>query len=392
MAGADLLDHSPTETGGQFEATFGFTDVVVRVRSTSVAPLEWLDHFLRPWFESDVEGGTAEATVELVIDGGEAFRSETAQADRVAQRAPCFLLDGGIVRHPIVDRRGNALVVADGELRVSYLVEPGRVTIFARSDGAGSRVALMRVVREMCVSRARMRGRPLLHSAVAAFPTGAIAISGPKRSAKTTLLLHMLSVPATRFLANDRAVAFVGESGAVALGMPTITALRADSVNRFPQFANPLRSAPARHWLTPAEAALRGGLPWSNSDRSIDLSPADFCELIGVETAREAGLRALVFSSVDPAADGIELRRLSAAETLPRLRAGLVGAALDERPMSVFTPREDSSATAAAADSAEDDEQVALARLAQLPSYEARLGPNAYARAGLPEALLRHVT
>lgn len=390
MARADLLDHSTTVTDGHGSATFCFTDVVVRVRSTSAAPLAWLDHFLRPWFA--VQGAwTAEATVELVIDGDETFGPDTGRAQAGRERVPCFLLDAGMVRHPILERRGGAIVIADRELGVNYLAEPGRVTIVARSDGAGSRIALMRVVREMAVSRARLRGRPLIHCAVAAFNSGAIAISGPKRSAKTTLLLHLLSVTGARFVANDRAVALVGQSGTDVLGMPTITALRGDSVNRFPKFADVLRAAPARHWLTPAEAALGGGLPWSNPDRSIDLSPLSFCGLIDVEPQREARLGAMVFPIVDPAADGIELRRLSAAETVPLLRGGLVGAALDERPMSVFTPLEHPESNATAMVSADDDEQSALDRLAGLPSYEARLGPNAYAAAGLPEDLLRHI-
>lgn len=345
--------------------------------------MSWLAHFLQPWFEADV-ATTPEARVELEIDAG-AYRAARRPAQRVSgDVVGCFLLDTRVVRHPIIRRELEWLWIDDRELGVVYAVD-GRaaVRIIAPADGSGTRVALMRVVRELAMLDARAAGAPVLHAAVVARGRRAIAICGPKRSGKTSLLIHALREPSFRFVANDRAVVEHHGARATARGMPTIVALRADTIERFAHLAV-LRDAPDRHWLTPSEAAEEGGRPWRRPDLAIDLTPARFCELAGAEPQADATLSAIIFPRVEPAAAGIGLERLTARDALDRLRGSFVGAALGGPQANAFAWHRTRSTRAARA-----VELETLRRLSELPCLSASMGRDASACTGLPDELLR---
>ncbi len=339
-------------------------------------PLAWLSHFMRPWFDDSGSGPFRE--VELRI-GAAAHDALARLADGQQQTVDCYLLDSRVVRHPVVDRSGGVTWVADRELEVVYGVgDDARVQILAAADGPGTRVALMRVVREMCLVDALADGRPVLHAAVAASTETATAICGRKRSGKTTLLLHMLTTTRARFVANDRCVCSEVTGEWRVRGLPTITALRADTVERFPQVARTVRQAPDRHWLTPMEARP-GTRPWADPTRAVDLAPARLCALLGVDAVAEAPITGLVFPRIDPSADGIVERPLSSDETLARLRDAQVG--IDYR--ATYRPIFGRRAVVDASDASDAPDASrslagALESLSRLPAVEVRLGARAF--------------
>ncbi len=346
---------------------FGSTQAVV---TAPPAPLAWLGYFLRPWF--DASTGEAPRRVELTLDA--AAYEAAVRGLGAGERVDCFLLDTGIVSHPVAGRRDGWIWIDDRDLGVAYGVAgDGQVHVVAAADGPGARVGLMRVVRELTVTDALADGRPLLHAAVVDIDGVGFAICGSKRAGKSSLMLQMLRQTDARFVANDRAVARQVEGSWLVRGMPTITALRADSLARFPEVAARLRSARDRHWLTPDESATTTARPWADDEKPIDLAPASVCTLLGVEPVAEVPLGTLLFPRIDASAGAIVERPLGADETLALLRGSLVGAAWLGKYSSVFAtlrPAPDSDAPAA--------REVALEQLAHLPAFEVLLGPDAY--------------
>ena len=352
---------------------FGSTRSVVTAPS---APLAWLGYFLRPWF--DASPGDASRTVELRVDPS---AYEAALRGSVAiERVDCFLLDTGIVSHPVAGRHDGRLWIDDRELAVAYGVDDdGGVLVVAATDGPGARVGLMRVVRELAVTDALADGRPLLHAAAVEIDGAAVAICGSKRAGKSSLMLHMLRQTGARFVANDRAMAHRADGSWLVRGMPTITALRADSVARFPEVAARLRSARDRHWLTPDKSAGTTDQPWADEVKPIDLAPASLCALLGVEPVAETSLGTLLFPRIDPSAGAMVERPLGADQTLSLLRGSLVGAAWLGDYAGVFAAHAPGRDAWAARD-------AALEQLARLPAFEVLLGPSAYLQ---PETLRR---
>ncbi|HYI21693.1 MAG TPA: hypothetical protein VEX62_03560, partial [Candidatus Limnocylindrales bacterium] len=283
---------------GSVTFAFGSTRVVV---TAPPAPLAWLDYFLRPWFDTDAAAGGEARMVELRLDRS---AYEAVPRDSVAgERVDCYLLDTGVVSHAVAGREEGRLWIDDRDLGVAYGIDEDRhLLVVAANDGPGARVALMRVVRELAVTDALANGRPLLHAAVVDIDGAATAICGSKRAGKSSLMLHLLQQTGARFGANDRAVARRTDGQWLVRGMPTITALRADSLARFPHAAAKLRSARDRHWLRPEEAAATQSQPWADASRPMDLAPASLCALLDVEPVAELPLGTLLFPRIDASA------------------------------------------------------------------------------------------
>ena len=379
------LDLVAVESAGRLSSRYQYLDLTVSVESEDARPLAWLDHFMFPWFAPD--GQKADGpdqrglSVELTLDEGAVASAHTITGEVAA----CFLLDTRVVSHPVVRRDGDTQTIADTELGVTYEVDLwGRIVIVAPADSPGARIALMRVVRELAMLDAAARGRPVIHGAVVALGASAVAICGAKGSGKTSMLINALSTPGARYVSNDRAIVNVQGGAVTARGLPTIVALKPGTLELFPNIVPLIREAPNRHWLTPDESRDLVGRPWRDPEKPIDLAPADFCSLIGVEPLAQATLAAVVFPHVDPTFRGVELTRLDRAAALERLRDSTVGARLADRRADAFAVG-DLSASRDDTHRADDG----AARLAELPCFDIRLGRDAFAEPGLPDAILR---
>lgn len=302
----------------------------VRARSADPADLAWLGEFLSPWFTALIPGRRVEATVTLACDAQEhaRLRSSVPPPDPTS-RIDTFVLDSRVVRHPVWCEQDAERLILDEELGVFYRVSrrQPRVQIVGRNDHVSARVALMRVVRELTMAHARRAGRPLLHAAAVEIDGRGIALVGPKRAGKTTLLLHLLRAPGARFVANDRVFVDLDGSPPQLTGLPSIVALRAGTLELFPELAARARELRYAFWQTRAET--RGNDRERPLTEGTDISPGQFCDLARVEAAVHAPLAALVFPQRDPARSqrrvrpGIEPLRPATAEK--RLHESLFG-------------------------------------------------------------------
>lgn len=361
-------------------STFRYGALTVRLNAA--APIaEWLDHFLRPWF-SDEDGtpqGNTSVDVGVFLDS-EPYAALRQRIDRTRNaEARCFLFDSRIARHPASLDAAGCGWIADDELNVVYEVRGGgNVQINAPADGPGTRVAVMRVVRELAALHAASRGDVLLHSSAVAFDGGALAMCGPKRAGKTTLLLRLLAAGAS-FVANDRVVVMDESSSLAARGMPTIVALRGDTVDRFPAVAARLRPLLARPWLSAREAASVKGSPWKAPGAPIDVSPRMLCDTLEVPFIAAAPLRAVLFPQVGGGERGsAPVTRLAPADVRQRLDGATVGAALDGARAEALWPGKSADDVARGR---------ALDRLAGLPAWQVTLD-DSDDTAGLPAEIV----
>ena len=159
---------------------------------------------------------------------------------------PCFVLDGGTVCHPEWKGSGpDERILFDAHYQAFYYVErrSGHVRILATPRPNLTRIALMRVVRELAMAASLARGGLLLHGAAFAIGGRGVVLAGPRRAGKSTLLLHALQAAGALFISNDRVLARQGQDRVVLRGMPTIVNLRPGTLATFPAVVVPRRGA-----------------------------------------------------------------------------------------------------------------------------------------------------
>jgi hypothetical protein len=295
-------------------ATLRFEDCSVTVTSSEQADLGWLSAFLACGFEA-APGAAGNRRVGLRVDAdaydllrAKAAVSSGALVEGFARdSAPAWL-----ERWP---SNGASSAFHDPRHSIFYLVseDAARVEILARERTPGCRTTLMRVVRELAMDRVVSSGGILVHGAAIGHAGGVLVMCGPKRSGKTTLLMSLLEIPGTRYVANDRCVVRPRQGGASVRGLPTLVSIRCDTLAHFP--AAGARLGRIRPDLAGIEHSERP---------SFSLSPPEFCELMG-DCPRESGgpLLALIFPRVTDDGAPLTLRRLGAAEALERFRTGL---------------------------------------------------------------------
>lgn len=278
----------------------------------AAADREWLASFLTPGLNVVRSPSEVTARVRLAATAVESAQVR-AGSDRVA-----FVLDREPVRLPEA-AAANALVYADAELQVSYVVrDRGRdVTVHRGPREDLTRIALMRVVREYAHNTLLDGGGLVVHAAAFAGPRGAVLLTGPKGVGKTTLLARMLSQPGLSYLANDRLGITPDSWNAVAI--PTIVAVRAGTRRLLPELGERLRGL-GRF------TALRqsGGDPPDRGGDSWYFSPRQFAGSLSCDLVGNAPLAAVVAlrPEVPPGAP----RRTSPAEAVDLLVNSLLGA------------------------------------------------------------------
>ena len=285
--------------------------MTIRVESPEAKHLAWLDEFLVPAFER-AENTTWERRVVLDVDPGRYAETLSRGPSPTGARPVCFVMDGRTVSHPEWRAAGEERVVYDEDYRAFYCVQPGIGEVRVITDGtlARTRVALMRVVRELAMVASIERGALLVHAAAFALGERGVVLAGPAGAGKTTLLLRAMADGRARFVSNDRVV--VGREGTLARvrGLPTIVAVQSETLAMFPGLAARVRDRSYRHYATIAEATATAGQAARPVPTRASLTPAQLCDALGASAQAEAALWRIVFPQVDPDAGAVRLEPL----------------------------------------------------------------------------------
>ncbi len=334
------------------DVTLEYRGLTIAVRSADDELVERVFAYLCPPFLQVAARGAR--FVDVLVDSA-AYHSLLDAARPTSTHLECFTLDQGHVSLPelhlwqhLEDQERRVAVDAGHEVLLEPLAPHGARILTARNSD-GSRLFLLRTIRELATAHALEQGDVHLHASAIATPAGATLFTGRKNAGKSSMLLYQLEQlqGGASFLANDRVL--VDDAG-LARGMPSIVSFRAPTLARHPR-------VPARR-LPPSEVAALFG---------THVTPAG------------APARALVFLAIDPSVDTFDLAPLPSDETLRRLAseallAGGTQAALFARPSpSPSRPLADRLAALAA----------------RVPGFALRLGPRAYDTPDLAERLTR---
>jgi hypothetical protein len=378
-------------------ATLGlrYGTIQIRVESDDVSHLEWLREFLTPAFDV-VETLRPDWTVRLVTDPVGYADVLRRGPDPGGRDVPCFSLDSGTVRLPLWTTLGAGWFVLDGQSGAFLLLGArGVVQILTSGERPAVRNALMRVVRELAMAGARQRGGLVLHAAGVAAGERVILIAGPKGGGKTTLLVHLLRAPGTRFVANDRAVVSIDGSAPAARGLPTIVKLLHESAEWFPGLLSRLRRSAYHHRLTMAEAHRREPRRGTAPSKALwSVSPAQFCSLVDTIPVAGGPLGGVVFPCLTGRSGSIAWRRLSSAEAAAAMAGAQLGSLHGVPPEGgvpawMLEAEHPATPTPTRAPGTDWDRCRALA--ARVPVFEIALGHDAYADASSASRLLEAV-
>lgn len=340
--------------------------LTIRVETADRADREWLEENLTPSFRVGCSGPAARVVSKTVDPGMHRALLEAGPVSPAA-RVGCFGFDG----HGGTCTRWSAAptTLYDDELDVFYRLggEGTRVEVVAPSARPSTRIALLRLVREFASDRIASEGMLLLHAAAMEHDGRGLLIVGPKRAGKTSLLIHCLHDPGSRFIANDRAVVSGDGLRQWRLGgMPTVVSIRPGTVELLQR---PAFSAACR-WsarMTLGEALVPAGGAPPTPGQPLSISPRQLCHLVEVGCVESSPLRAIVFPRIDTGREGVRIARLSADGARGRLRPHLL------RPAgTVFR------AASGVTDAATPSEDVLAALEASIPAFECLLGREAF--------------
>src|SRR5262249_53240785 len=150
-----------------------------------------------------------------------------------------------------------------------------------------------------------------------------VAVAGPKRAGKTTLLLHVLRDPRARYVSNDRVLVSLDAAPPDARGVPTLVSLRRTTLDLFPELAR--RQAARRYHYARALDERAPGPAQAKPDREV-VTPAQLCRLTDTSPVGHGPLAAVVFPRLTGEPGGLALTRLSDREAASALTGALLGA------------------------------------------------------------------
>lgn len=381
----------------RFRLELGGAAIELATDDLGAADAAWLAEFLEPWF---ARASTAAWRVRLSIDR-EAFARLCVWRGYPAMRA-CFVLDREVVELP-ARLASDVVCLADVERSCFVRIAPGEVEIIAHPAVRTWRLTLMRVFREIAVTRAR-RSALDLHAACVASVDGALLICGPKEAGKSTLATHLMRHRRCGFVANDRVLIHSTDVTLTARGIPSAIRIRSGTLAAFPELlgARPDVARPCLRSLRelaalPEEPERRG--PQTSSSRrtrsrkarppseppapdDMILSPAQLLARLDALPVVSAPLGAIAFPSIERDVSGVRVKRLASEDTRARIWESLYGCAIEQRPATIFEELGGGKAAPPAA---------IVDRLAEtVPAYAVSLGPDAYS-APFGAALLRRL-
>ena len=360
-------------SGGEGLGWIGYRygSAAVSVNSNDPDTARWLEEFLSPWL---CTGPPARGSDSVRLTWSDSLCSDLErEAGQASTRhVDCFTLDSEIVGLPGWTK-GGTLVIAEHERECFFRVRGSDVEIVARPGNRRVRTNLMRIVRELAVTRMRAQTECLdVHAAAFVAEDRAFLVVGPKRAGKTTLLVHALASGRTALLANDRVFVDVSGKPGCAVGVPTVVSLRAGTLALYPRLLTGASSGdpPVLSHAGEPGAHDDGATAGGPAGRLV-LSTRQLAGRLGVDCARSAAVAAILFPEIDPAETHWSLAPLAPGEGVARLLASRYGGhARPSRP-TVFEE--------VAGGKTRRNEEALVERLATGPSlYRCRLGVDAY--------------
>ena len=343
--------------------------------------LVWLAEFLGPAFvsqplDSPPAGAVAaQHSVQFEVAPAEHAGLHQALAGAPLEGVKVFTFDGSFSRHRGWDADDKRRWIHDTKEDTFYGIDPSGRSIRLVATGAGGfpRVSLMRVVRELATTALLHSGKLPVHGAAFVHDEISVLVCGPRRSGKTTLLLHALRCGAP-FISNDR-LFVTTESPIVAQAVPTIVMLRDGSLAFFEEMQRTMDEARFDRAYTVAECAMRikRASPHRRPGSRRGISPAQLCELAGGSMFPSARVGTLLFPRIDPETDGIVLEPLAAESAATLMNRSLLKASHPTSYSAFFAPGLIGERVAV------EVELHRCRRLAeQVPAYVCSLGPNAF--------------
>jgi len=291
-----------------------FETFVIRVASPDPDDLVWLAAFLEAGFEP-VESSSPDAYVALTVDP---VVYDTLIADE--RRKPGEVLEGFAKdSNPLMLERWSSdsavMLLRDPKVPAFYrLSAPLRVAeIIIPARTPRCRTRLMRVVRELVMDHIVATGGVLIHGAAVCSQRGVIAVSGPKHSGKTTLLMSLLEHTDVAYVSNDRCVLRLLDDGPMVRGLPTIVSIRKNGLGAL--------KGPYQRLLAKYPDVATSDKP------TVSLGPHEFAGLFESRRVASGPALAFLFPHVTANRHRLSQRRLAPADALACLREGLFRAA-----------------------------------------------------------------
>jgi energy-coupling factor transporter ATP-binding protein EcfA2 len=351
---------------------FAYENLRIGVRSAEGVYLEWLEEFFVPQFGVE-EVAVADWEITIVLDGDRYERLVRLGPSR--EELLCFALDTRDIHLPRWNADSPAKILFDEKAETFFLVESEcrRITLVSRRDGGRSRIAVMRVVRELAMNRAQRDGGVILHASAFNLGNGGVIVTGPKGAGKTTLLMYALQATPSEYVSNDRVLLRL-EGAARIRGIPTIVTLREPTLRFFPPVLDRLRESGYTIRLTRREASeLSPTEPTVKPDGRRSLGPNQFCDVLEVKSTAGARPAALVFPRLCDRTGPLRLSRMPKDRAAERLYDSLFGV----RKLRTTSPLFSDAPEQPAFDQ-EKLEGACRALTSEVGCYECELGPDAY--------------
>ena len=352
---------------------FCYENLGIGVCSNEGTYLEWLEEFFVPQFGME-DGAAADWEITVTLDSDRYERLAGLGPSR--EEMLCFALDTRDIHLPRWNADSPAKVLFDRESDTFYLFESGarRITLVSRGDGDRSRIALMRIVRELAMNRAQRDGGVILHASAFSIGDRGVIITGPKGAGKTTLLMYALQATPSQYVSNDRVLLRLDDGDPRIRGIPTIVTLREPTLHFFPSVRERLRKSGYTVRLTRREASEQSPSELAaQRDGRRSIGPGQFCDVLQVRSVAGARPAALVFPRLCDRAGPLRLGRIPKERAAKRLYDSLFGVRKLRTTSPLF-----SDAPEQPPFDREKLEAACTTLTSQVRCYECELGPDAY--------------
>ena len=314
-----------------------FLDTRIEVISEDTGLLAWLEEFLAPHFAVGFHPHeNREAwSVETRVNEVDYCEVEATCKKREQASVGVFLRDEDWEYAKDCGQRGDERLFFCDTQEIVYGVDAGieRIRVYGRKANPSSRLAVMKVVRELGMRGLWRRGKLMLHAAAFASGRSGCVIVGPKGAGKTTLLTYLLQFKWASYVTNDRAALVETDNGFLIHGIPTIVSVRSGTTSLFPILRDGQEVCRYRHYQTRAEALatdVSSPIPLKVLEEP-DFSPTQYTAHLQCVTTTEALLAAVIVPNVRTSCDGLEpfgfhITRLDSRSARTEIEGVLFGA------------------------------------------------------------------
>lgn len=363
-------------------ATFSFEGISIGVTVEDQGDIEWLTEFLVPWF--DLSDSTPD--VEVSVRQDRAMFEKLIACPPAQKRVNAFMMDTRVIDFPCWNIPGQQLACLDEQNQIFYLITDEQIHLVYSARPNNLRTSLMRVLREVAMGAAQLRGGRFLHASAFAINGRAVIVTGPRGAGKTSLLSYVLSNSKATFLTNDRLLVKRRGQQVQLRGMPTIVSIRSGTMKLFPKMRPSIEDQGFTTKVTMMEARqseTTTSLP--TRDGRWGLTPRQFCSILDCKPQREARAAILLFPRQTGLPGSIELRKTDTFETRDQLQHSLFGHIGPDSLSDAFTIVPPGLKKRPA----DDDKTLFTALVNSMTAFDCELGNDAYRGGSGIEKLLQ---